>query len=158
MNYSGGGVTISRGEALFQPHFVTSIFKRCLTLGIHTGLDSSGYCDLQAAKPVLEFTELVLLDIKSFAPATYRNVTSLELEPTLILARYLSKINKPTWIRFVLVPGLTGDHKFNCQPAVPQKTKLRARYKADSIAGRQSQKKIIILFAKGMQKMCKSTC
>ncbi len=107
MNSSGGGVTISGGEALFQPHFVTEIFKRCRALGIHTALDTSGYCELKVAKPVLEFTDLVLLDIKSFDPATYRKITSVELEPTLILARYLSEINKPTWIRFVLVPGLS---------------------------------------------------
>lgn len=109
MNSSGGGVTISGGEALFQPHFVTEIFKRCRALGIHTALDTSGYCELKVAKPVLEFTDLVLLDIKSFDPATYRKITSVELEPTLILARYLSEINKPTWIRFVLVPGLSSD-------------------------------------------------
>ena len=109
MNSSGGGVTISGGEALFQPHFVTEIFKRCRALGIHTALDTSGYCELKVAKPVLEFTDLVLLDIKSFDPATYRKITSVELEPTLILARYLSEINKPAWIRFVLVPGLSSD-------------------------------------------------
>lgn len=109
MNSSGGGVTISGGEALFQPHFVTEIFKRCRALGIHTALDTSGYCELKVAKPVLEFTDLVLLDIKSFDPATYRKITSVEIEPTLILARYLSEINKPTWIRFVLVPGLSSD-------------------------------------------------
>ncbi|CBN58598.1 MULTISPECIES: pyruvate formate-lyase-activating protein [Kamptonema] len=109
MNSSGGGVTISGGEALFQPHFVTEIFKRCRALGIHTALDTSGYCELKVAKPVLEFTDLVLLDIKSFDPATYRKITSVELEPTLILAKYLSEINKPTWIRFVLVPGLSSD-------------------------------------------------
>lgn len=109
MNSSGGGVTISGGEALFQPHFVTEIFKRCRAVGIHTALDTSGYCELKVAKPVLEFTDLVLLDIKSFDPATYRKITSVELEPTLILARYLSEINKPTWIRFVLVPDLSSD-------------------------------------------------
>jgi pyruvate formate lyase activating enzyme len=111
MNASGGGVTVSGGEPLFQPHFVTEIFRRCQTLGIHTALDTSGYCDLQVAKPVLEFTNLVLLDIKSFDRATYRKVTSVDLEPTLILARYLSDIRKPAWIRFVLVPGLTDDRQ-----------------------------------------------
>jgi pyruvate formate lyase activating enzyme len=111
MNASGGGVTVSGGEPLFQSHFVAEIFRRCQTLGIHTALDTSGYCDLQAAKPVLEFTDLVLLDIKSFDPATYQKVTSVDLEPTLILARYLSDIRKPAWIRFVLVPGLTDDRQ-----------------------------------------------
>lgn len=54
-------------------------------------------------------TDLVLLDIKSFLPETYRRVTSVTITPTLELAKYLDEIHKPTWIRFVLVPGLTDD-------------------------------------------------
>jgi pyruvate formate lyase activating enzyme len=106
---SGGGVTISGGEPLFQPGFVREIFKRCQELGIGTALDTSGFCDLESAKSVLEFVDLVLLDIKSFDPAIYTKVTGVGIEPTLILAKYLDAIKKPTWIRFVLVPGLTDD-------------------------------------------------
>lgn len=107
MDASGGGVTVSGGEPLYQPHFVAEIFKRCQALGIHTALDTSGYCDLQVAKPVIEQADLVLLDIKSFDPETYMKVTGVALEPTLRIAQYLSDIGKPAWIRFVLVPGLT---------------------------------------------------
>ncbi|PSB19214.1 pyruvate formate lyase-activating protein [filamentous cyanobacterium CCP1] len=107
MNASGGGVTVSGGEPLYQPHFVAEIFRRCKALGLHTALDTSGYCDLQIAKPVIEQADLVLLDIKSFEPDIYTKVTSVSLEPTLAIANYLNQINKPTWIRFVLVPGLT---------------------------------------------------
>lgn len=109
MKASGGGVTACGGEPLFQPEFVREIFRRCKELGIHTALDTSGFCKLETAKSVLEFADLVLLDIKSFDPAIYRKVTSVDIEPTLNLAKYLSEINKPTWIRFVLVPGLTDD-------------------------------------------------
>jgi pyruvate formate lyase activating enzyme len=111
MNASGGGVTISGGEPLFQPGFVREIFQRCKLLGINTALDTSGFCDLETAKSVLEFVDLVLLDIKSFDPTTYTFVTGVRIEPTLALAKYLEKINKPTWIRYVLVPGLTDDPK-----------------------------------------------
>jgi pyruvate formate lyase activating enzyme len=109
MQASGGGVTVSGGEPLMQPHFVTEIFQQCHACGIHTALDTSGYCDLQVAQSVVDVTDLVLLDIKSFDPETYIKVTSVPLEPTLEFARYLSQIHKPTWIRFVLVPGLTDD-------------------------------------------------
>jgi pyruvate formate lyase activating enzyme len=107
MKASGGGVTASGGEPLYQPDFVAEIFKRCHALGIHTALDTSGYCDLQVAKSVIEHADLVLLDIKSFDPEIYQKVTSVSLEPTLAIANYLNQIQKPTWIRFVLVPGLT---------------------------------------------------
>ncbi|MCJ2542536.1 pyruvate formate-lyase-activating protein [Thermostichus vulcanus] len=102
-----GGVTITGGEPLMQPHFVAEILRRCHELGLHTALDTSGFVELEAAKSVLEHTDLVLLDIKSFLPDLYREVTHVPLEPTLIFARHLAQINKPTWIRFVLVPGLT---------------------------------------------------
>jgi pyruvate formate lyase activating enzyme len=107
MNASGGGITVSGGEPLFQPHFVAEIFKQCKAIGIHTALDTSGYCDLKVAEPVLELADLVLLDIKSFDPEIYQTVTSVSIEPTLEIAKYLHRIDKPTWIRFVLVPGLT---------------------------------------------------
>ncbi|BAS56423.1 MULTISPECIES: pyruvate formate-lyase-activating protein [Leptolyngbya] len=109
MQASGGGVNACGGEPLFQPQFVREIFKRCHELKIHTALDTSGFCELNVAKPVLEYTDLVLLDIKSFDASTYHKVTGVNIEPTLTLARYLNQIHKPVWIRFVLVPGLTDD-------------------------------------------------
>ncbi|MEM8831026.1 MAG: pyruvate formate-lyase-activating protein [Cyanobacteria bacterium P01_G01_bin.19] len=107
MNFSGGGVTVTGGEPLMQPEFISEIFRRCQELGIHTALDTSGYVNLTVAKPVLDYVDLVLLDIKSFDPNTYRQVTKVSLEPTLDFARYLSDIGQPVWIRFVLVPNLT---------------------------------------------------
>ncbi len=102
-----GGVTVSGGEPLMQPEFTREIFARCHQIGLHTALDTSGYCDLEVAKPVLAETDLVLLDIKSYIPELYYKVTGVSIEPTLTMARYLSDIGKPAWIRFVLVPDLT---------------------------------------------------
>lgn len=107
MKFSGGGITVTGGEPLMQPKFVGEIFRRCQELGIHTALDTSGYVNLATAKSLLEYVDLVLLDIKSFDPKIYQQVTSVSLEPTLNFARYLNEISKPVWIRFVLVPHLT---------------------------------------------------
>ena len=109
LTYSGGGVTISGGEPLLQPEFVREIFRRCQELGIHTALDTSGFPNFEASKPVLDYVDLVLLDIKSFDAEIYHQVTSVAIEPTLHFARYLSATQHSTWIRFVLVPGLTDD-------------------------------------------------
>lgn len=105
--FSGGGVTVTGGEPLMQPQFVEGIFQKCRELNIHTALDTSGYVNVNLAKPVLDYTDLVLLDIKSFDRKIYKKVTHVSLEPTLDFARYLNEIKKPTWIRFVLVPNLT---------------------------------------------------
>ncbi len=102
-----GGVTVSGGEPLMQPEFVAEIFRRCHQMGLHTALDTSGYVALEAAESVLMNTDLVLLDIKSYHSDLYHQLTSVSIEPTLNFARHLAEINQPTWIRFVLVPGLT---------------------------------------------------
>ncbi len=107
MSVTGGGLTISGGEPLLQAKFVANIFRRCQELGIHTALDTNGLMGARLADDELEFVDLVLLDIKSGLPQTFRQVTGRPLQPTLDFARRLSKLKKRMWIRFVLVPGLT---------------------------------------------------
>jgi pyruvate formate lyase activating enzyme len=60
-----------------------------------------GAINLNVAKSVLNFVDLVLLDIKSFVPQIYENITKVPIEPTLKFAQYLLEINNPTWVRFV---------------------------------------------------------
>jgi pyruvate formate lyase activating enzyme len=57
----------------------------------------------------LSVLDLVLLDIKSSNPDTYKVVTGRDLAPTLRFAERLAKMNKPVWVRFTLVPGHTDD-------------------------------------------------
>ncbi len=104
---TGGGVTISGGEPLLQQDFVTAIFKACKAIGVHTALDTSGFSVTPVRDELLAVTDLVLLDIKSFNPETYRRVTSQGLEPTLGFARRLAAMGKPMWVRCVIVPDLT---------------------------------------------------
>lgn len=104
---TGGGVTASGGEPLFQPEFVTALFKGCKAMGLHTALDTSGFLGVNATDELLSATDLVLLDIKSIDPDTYKKITNVALQPTLDFALRLSSIKKPMWIRYVLVPGLT---------------------------------------------------
>jgi len=106
---TGGGVTVSGGEPLFQQKFVTEIFKGCKALDLHTALDTSGYLGKMVKKELMDVTDLVLLDIKSFDPATHEKVTSKKLEPTLDFARHMAELGKPMWVRCVIVPDLTDD-------------------------------------------------
>jgi len=106
-----GGVTISGGEPLLQAEFVYEFFKLCKQEGLHTALDTSGFIFNDSVKKALEFTDLVLLDIKSINPITYKNLTGVELENTLKMAQYLSSIKKPMWVRHVLIDGWTDNDK-----------------------------------------------
>ena len=109
LQVAGGGVTCSGGEPMLQSEFVTAFFAAAKDWELSTALDTSGLLGIRADTALLEVTDLVLLDIKSFDPATYRRVTSKEVEPTLVFARRLAEAGQPMWIRFVLVPGLTDD-------------------------------------------------
>lgn len=106
---SGGGVTLSGGDPLFQMAFSRAILTGCKKLGLHTALDTSGALGDAVDDEYLSLVDLVLLDIKAGQPATYRAVTGGDLEPTLEFARRLSRLGKNVWLRYVLVPALTDD-------------------------------------------------
>lgn len=103
----GGGLTISGGEPLVQPGFTGGMFAAAKRMGLHTALDTSGLLGSRADEDYLANVDLVLLDIKSGDPDTYRRITSRDLAPTLRFAERLAEMNKAVWIRYVLVPGLS---------------------------------------------------
>jgi pyruvate formate lyase activating enzyme len=107
MRFSGGGVTVTGGEPLLQINFLKEFFSLLKTENIHTAIDTSGYIFNDRVKEVLDLTDLVLLDIKHFDPLRYKTLTGVELQPTLDFLDYLAERNIPTWVRYVLVPGLT---------------------------------------------------
>jgi pyruvate formate lyase activating enzyme len=105
---AGGGVTVSGREPLQQHKFTGEFLHRCKEAGLHTALDTCGAPGAQADERLLDATDLVLLDIKSFDPQTYRRVTQTgRVASTLRFAQRLSARGTPMWIRFVLVPGIT---------------------------------------------------
>jgi pyruvate formate lyase activating enzyme len=104
-----GGLTISGGEAMVQLAFTRRIFHGAKDLGLHTAIETSGFLGDRADDRYLSDLDLVLLDIKSGDPDTYRRATGRDLAPTLRFAERLAAIGKPVWVRFTLVPGLTDD-------------------------------------------------
>jgi pyruvate formate lyase activating enzyme len=104
-----GGLTISGGEPMVQLAFTKRILAGAKKLGLHTAIETSGFLGDRADDSFLSVLDLVLLDIKSSDPATYKKVTARDLAPTLRFAERLAKMNKPVWVRFTLVPGHTDD-------------------------------------------------
>jgi pyruvate formate lyase activating enzyme len=104
-----GGLTISGGEPLVQMHFTKRLLAAAKGMGLHTALDTSGFLGARADDDYLRQVDLVLLDIKSWDPETYRRATGQDIRPTIQFAERLAALGKPVWVRFVLVPGLTDD-------------------------------------------------
>jgi pyruvate formate lyase activating enzyme len=107
MEFSGGGVTFTGGEPLLQAEFILEVCKILQKQGISIAVDTSGFVWNDAVKEVLDYTDIVLLDIKNYDPIVYQTVTGVPLAPTLKLLDYLKEKNITTWIRYVLVPQLT---------------------------------------------------
>lgn len=114
-NYWGndGGITVSGGEPLLQVDFLLELFKEAKRRGIHTCIDTCGQ-PFTTKEPffsqfneLMKYTDLILLDIKHIDDQKHRVITQHSNKPILELARYLSEINQPVWIRHVLVPTLS---------------------------------------------------
>jgi pyruvate formate lyase activating enzyme len=104
-----GGFTLSGGEPLLQDRFVIKLFAAAKAMGIHTALDTNGGLGSRLTDLELEKIDLVLLDLKMWDSERHRVLTGMDNRPTLDFAQRLAERNRPIWIRFVLVPGLTDD-------------------------------------------------
>jgi pyruvate formate lyase activating enzyme len=105
-----GGITVSGGEPLLQPDFTGELFEMAHREGVTTCIDTSGVSFRRgdaAIERLIAATDTVLLDIKAFDPKLHREVTGADNSQILDFARYLSEKGVPTWIRRVIVPGLT---------------------------------------------------
>ncbi|MCC0627901.1 MULTISPECIES: pyruvate formate-lyase-activating protein [unclassified Clostridioides] len=109
MKFSGGGITASGGESTLQPEFLSELFKKAKENDIHTCLDTSGFVDIETIDPILDNTDLVLLDLKHMVEEKSIDLTGVGMDKALKLARHLEARNIPVWIRHVLVPGITDD-------------------------------------------------
>ena len=106
-----GGLTISGGEPLMQYRFVAKLFAAAQAMGTHTALDTNGFYGAKLSDPELETINVVLLDIKTWDPERHRRLTGMDVAPVLAFARRLAARQRPIWLRFVLVPGLTDDRE-----------------------------------------------
>ena len=110
-----GGITVSGGEALLQIRPLTELFRKAKGIGVNTCLDTSAQPFTRkgnffvAFEALMQYTDLVLLDIKHIDNQAHKQLTGWENEHILDCARYLSDIKKPVWIRYVLVPGINDD-------------------------------------------------
>lgn len=105
-----GGITVSGGEPLLQIDFLIEFFKMAKAEGVHTTIDTAGNPFTREEpffgkfRRLMEVTDLLMLDIKEINPARHKTITGFGNENILDMARYLSDIGKPVWIRHVLVP------------------------------------------------------
>lgn len=106
-----GGVTVSGGEPLIQAKELIPVFQALKQDGFNTCVDTNGSVFTAASRELMKFTDLVLLDIKQMDEEAHVGLTGVKNHQTLNFAQYLQEINKPVWIRYVLVPGYSDNEE-----------------------------------------------
>lgn len=110
-----GGITVSGGEPLLQIDFLLTLFRKAKQRGIHTCIDTAGQPFTREEPFFSKFkelcgdTDLFIVDIKHIDEPAHVKLTGRPNSNILDMLRYLSEIDKPVWVRHVLVPAVTDD-------------------------------------------------
>ena len=114
--YSNGGITVSGGEPLLQIDFLLELFSKAKKQDIHTCIDTSGITFAEKENEyrkkldmLMDYTDLVMLDIKHINSEMHRKITSKDNGNILAFAKYLEERGVPIWIRHVVIEGYTDD-------------------------------------------------
>ena len=104
---SGGGITISGGEPTARFEFTLALLKGAKGRGISTALDTCGYAPWEKLSVLLEWTDLVLYDIKYMDPEDHKEFTGRDNAIILENARRIAEKGIPMRIRVPVIPGRT---------------------------------------------------
>lgn len=111
-NRSGGGVTLSGGEPLFQYEFCMELLKSFKKRRLHVAVETTVYCDWEKLKATTPFTDLYLVDIKHMNAAMHETYTGVKNELIIKNLKKLVKEGSNVEIRIPLIPGIN-DQKTN---------------------------------------------
>ena len=100
------GITVSGGECMLRPDFLTGLFRMAKADGLTTLIDSNGTIDFSNQNSLLEVTDGVMLDIKAFEESDHYRVTDASNQRVLANAAFLAKEHKLYEVRAVIVPDL----------------------------------------------------
>lgn len=99
------GITVSGGECTLYPEFLSELFSLAHKDGLTCLLDSNGMVDFHKYPALMNLTDGVMLDIKSWDDFVYRRLTGHSNAIVKKNLSYLDEIGKITELRIVYVPG-----------------------------------------------------
>lgn len=105
---SGGGVTFSGGEPLFQPLFLKEALKECKNRKIHAALDTSGYASPKVFKSIAEHVDMFLYDLKVVDDVEHKKYTGVSNRLIIKNLKALMEKGrgKDVIIRFPIIPSI----------------------------------------------------
>lgn len=108
---SGGGITLSGGEATLQADFMIELAEGLQAEGVHVALDTCGYCSEKVIKRALSVVSMVLYDLKVMDPKKHLEYTGVPLDRVLSNAKIVADSGLPLWIRTPIIPGYTNSEE-----------------------------------------------
>jgi pyruvate formate lyase activating enzyme len=99
-----GGVTISGGEPFYQGEFLLALLQELKD--IHKAIETSGYTSSDLFIKVLDYVDLIIMDIKHVNPAVHREITGVDNKQILENLQILKNAEKPFIIRIPMIPGI----------------------------------------------------
>ncbi len=106
---SKGGVTFSGGEPCLQNEFLEKVVRILKAEGIHVAIDTAGLWSFDQVWPILEMSDLILLDIKAMDAYIHQLCTGTDNRIILENARNIAEKGKKIWVRMVIVPTMNDD-------------------------------------------------
>ncbi|MBD3196489.1 MAG: glycyl-radical enzyme activating protein [Candidatus Lokiarchaeota archaeon] len=74
---SGGGVTLSGGEPLFQYSFLKELIKQLKELDLNICLDTSGYIETNKFLDIIKMVDIILFDVKTLDTKRHMELTGV---------------------------------------------------------------------------------
>ena len=102
---SGGGVTLSGGEATLWPDFCLEMIRLCHEREIPVAIDTCGHVATPEGLEVLKQADLILFDVKGLAPARHQANTGAVNGVIQQNLRLMNELQKPVIIRYPVIPG-----------------------------------------------------
>lgn len=109
---SGGGVTVSGGEPTMHAAFCRELFAKLHVAGIHTAMETCGWCAPETMREAAAETDLFLFDLKAVSPEVHREWTGRDNAPILRNLAFLLAGGKRVIIRIPLIPGVNTGAEF----------------------------------------------
>jgi pyruvate formate lyase activating enzyme len=108
---SDGGVTLGGGEPTVNHEFVTELLRRLKEGGVHTDIETCGYCDRERFKIIGRNVDLFLFDIKHMDRKIHRHYTGADNALIHDNFRYCAGAGKRLVLRLPLIPGVNDGEK-----------------------------------------------
>lgn len=106
---SGGGITLSGGEPLYQPTFALALLRESHRHNLHTCVETSGFVSPEIMEQAAKHTDLFLYDYKATDPDRHKELTGQDNERILSNLKLLDRLHANVILRIPLIPGCNDD-------------------------------------------------